>query len=125
MTREGVKYYSVGKEILHVYFEHSRTPYNPREWCELAGRDDGSCSGIESVRIELRKDNYAGSCVCQAPEPEIVLPATVGWAKCRRCNNLIGTVVYENGEPVLIGRDSIAKRMVEKMLKEARLKKKQ
>ena len=69
--------------------------------------------------LEKVKNNPC--CTCYDPDPNITIPATgAGWAKCKKCGKLIGTVMVRNGNVSVMSKNPVAREKVERMIKEAK-----
>lgn len=136
------------RNLFNSYFDEEASKVVPRTFTSTASRFIDSCSkalnelgdnlpvprGLEfSKRYRMFMDDSCGKsadskgvdgscwCNCSNPEPEIMLTSVGGgWANCVKCKNLIGLVSKdENGEFTLQGKNTVAKDMAEKMLKES------
>ena len=79
---------------------------------------------LEKTLTKLIQDcGNSSVCMCKDPSPDIVIPilSDHGWAKCKSCKKIIGTILVsmKDGKVSVSGKNPIAKAMVGKMVKES------
>lgn len=69
-------------------------------------------------RVGQEKKSDSSSCSCKDPSPNVTVAGRTGWARCDKCNKLIGAVtVDKNGEVHVAGTNQVANEMVKDMVK--------